>query len=347
MKKLYISILLLFTLASCNDNSMTEGFTEKIDYNIKDILNETSMDTVFYHTKSDKIIGRIQKIGYHGNNIYLIDSSANQVMAFTQEGYFKEYVGRTGRGPGEYLKPVSFDIYGDNMVLVDQNLFQVSHYKYNHNVEEFQFHKSANLDISMSDICEANGNIWVYGYKDGNIIHKLSSDLERIKLSAGELTKYDQDVVRIIVNEGFIACSDEYIYAGITLDNTLYIHDAKDGKLVDKITFDNLVPVLISLVVLDGREAISHQSFTGNAYNENGNFHDILRNLIVVNDKIIAQYNRSYQNSDSKLISYIIDLNNLTYKSFYNYPFIHDFKNGTYLTTINHDSLSYIVNRVK
>lgn len=342
-----MSFLTLMCCIGCTESNGDDKMKNRSNPTIGDVLWNTTADTVFYERNDDIIIGEVQQAKYHNDDIYLIDKSSNKMLSFTAEGEFTGYVGGQGRGPGEYLEPVSFTIFDNNMVLLDRRLNRLSHFIFDEAVGGFQLQKSAVHDLYMTDICEVNGRIWVYGYKEGHIIHELSSNLEYIERSGGDLSAYEAETIQDIARDGTIACTKNYIYSAFMHDNTVHLYSQSDLSLSDQILFEGIAPIQYTTVEHEGRQAVALSYYQGTAYNEKGNYHDVIRNLIVAETVILAQYNRHYQDYkpiSPDLMSFIVEPRNHTYKLFDDYPYIKDFNNGNYLTIIQ-DSVTSIVNR--
>jgi hypothetical protein len=120
MSKLKHVIIIFLLITSCKSKITDKIKEEKIySINIKeeDIklnykLSEL-IDTVTYiplETNKESLIGRIDRIKFYNNYIYLYDRISNTIFQFYKNGKFISKYHRLGRGPFEYEKLQDFDI---------------------------------------------------------------------------------------------------------------------------------------------------------------------------------------------------------------------------------------------
>lgn len=104
---------------------------------IPDYVDETDPDTVFksykfipLETKDECLIGKIDKILFHKNRIFILDERRGNAFVFDDMGKFLCRLGETGRGPGEHLsaKDLSLDIVKKRITLLDTSGQKLLHY---------------------------------------------------------------------------------------------------------------------------------------------------------------------------------------------------------------------------
>ena len=124
--KMTVLIFFLFAVINCSHTKKTSELKDtvenkgliKINIDSLDTENPLTFSSVFRSYKlvpletNDKcLIGQVDHIKVFNDTIYILDSfSAKALFAFDENGNFIRKIGRLGKGPGEYLKPLSFTI---------------------------------------------------------------------------------------------------------------------------------------------------------------------------------------------------------------------------------------------
>lgn len=121
-------VLLCYTvLMSCDNSQNYEGTTpniDLIDVNPDELTVENSIryssffsgiNLIPLETKKECLIGRIDELKIVNDTIYVLDSRiAKSLFLFNIDGQFIRKIGNTGKGPGEYVSPMSFTVDMDN-----------------------------------------------------------------------------------------------------------------------------------------------------------------------------------------------------------------------------------------
>jgi len=115
--KVYLNIFVLIFIfyAGCSNPSHIEVLTIKQD-KIKEISNISFDDKSFIdsclfiplETSVQSLIGYINQIEIIDNKFFILDERSVRLKVFDHNGKFLYDVGRKGRGPGEYIAPMSF-----------------------------------------------------------------------------------------------------------------------------------------------------------------------------------------------------------------------------------------------
>ncbi|ETN96381.1 6-bladed beta-propeller [Zhouia amylolytica] len=79
-----------------------------------------SVSAIPLETKSDFLIGRIKKILFDEDYIYVLDDDSNSLYSFDKAGKAIIKFGNIGRGPGEYMRIGDFDILDNEIVIFDR-----------------------------------------------------------------------------------------------------------------------------------------------------------------------------------------------------------------------------------
>lgn len=127
----FVFILLIFFLGfSCNNernkNKSEEQHQQlinidRIPNSNSDSITITDIKYVFLESTLKGIIGKIDKIKIYNNKYYFLDINiTNRLYLYEDNGKFVKTIGRKGKGPGEYIQLMDFDVdkYG-NVYLYD------------------------------------------------------------------------------------------------------------------------------------------------------------------------------------------------------------------------------------
>ena len=86
--------------------------------NIDKVVKE--MKYIRLETNKNSIIGRIDKMVFHSNCIFILDRSFSQsIFVFNMEGKHMNTINKKGRGPDEYIGISDFCFNGDTLVVFD------------------------------------------------------------------------------------------------------------------------------------------------------------------------------------------------------------------------------------
>ena len=342
---LQLLFLMSFTLSCSSTEVESETPSLKLDTNkvmgINDYYTHGTKSIVFNSEREDYIIGNIQGAKLNDGQIYIIDNIIPNLLVVNKDGTLINKIGRSGRGPGEYINPTSIEISKGELILLDQSIGRITRYVYNLTNEEYVMDISGTHNFRMSDLCmHESGDIWVYGLKDNNIIHRLSKDLQTVSYSMGmEFDNSDRITLESAQN-GVIECSSEFIFTGFRTDNKVRVHRKSNGLLYQEIKFDEIVPVEISIMTHNGQVGFARKYYQGQAYDERGNYHDSLSNIILIDDELLVQYQRYFFDADSdsqKIISFIVNLLDNSYEMIMTLPIIFDYEyKKTLLAGSNH-----------
>ncbi len=133
MKQLILLITITITLFSCENKyrekrqdtiPVVKINVNEIESDFADNLSEVfePIDIIPLETKQESFVGGASRIKFYGDNIYVFDKDgAKGLLVFSKNGKFKYKIGNIGKGPGEYLYPKDFDIYKDEIRILDLN----------------------------------------------------------------------------------------------------------------------------------------------------------------------------------------------------------------------------------
>lgn len=310
-----------------------------LDAKTQDIrLSDSKKKVIFKGEQQNYIIGNLIHANFAENRIIIADDEDTKVLALDNNGNLVQKIGRLGRGPGEYINPVSTIFTGNSLLILDSGLNRITSYLLDEETDEFKLNKSGTFDLNMTDLCISEDKLWIYANNGEAIVHQITNDLQSISASISDGFDSQVSAIMEIARKGSIACSNNYIFGGYAYSNTLKIFDIKTQRLVKSIEFDEISPVSITEVEMEGRKAYSRKYYTGDAYNSKGDFHDTLKNLFIINNYLLIQYERLFSDESSNgptIVSLVLNINNWTYSKTLNLPLIFDYDNGIALSGYN------------
>jgi len=142
------------------------------------------VNDIFNYTLHDSIKLEESGFWYDGqrvnSNFLVVNKDDQRLEMFSDNGKLLSFVGKKGYGPGEFQNLTRFDVYEDDIYLIDKQKFTVSHIKLTQNnlayVDEFKLLKQP------TQICAINKN---------HLLITFMCDTKNLKLYTkdGELVK--------------------------------------------------------------------------------------------------------------------------------------------------------------
>jgi len=137
MKIIFISLLLIITSCISEKNKINKD-NSQYTINIKDakvsdetvllseVIDSNSIELIPLETNDSCLLGSIRRIRKLEDYFYVLDfASSRKLLKFSNDGSFKNIIGKKGVGPGEYEAPIDFCIERINkkIVLLDKGYF--------------------------------------------------------------------------------------------------------------------------------------------------------------------------------------------------------------------------------
>ncbi len=170
--KIVLNLILVLTLffVACNQNE--KEVNKKIAYrNSRINTNLKKFSDVFVEknnvelkTEKNIYISEISILLVKDNSYIIVDKPGNQILVFESNGKLRNLIGRSGRGPGEYVAIQSIDINNKNQILVlDTRSMRVSKYEM-----DGEFIRSYNVsDFTSSLLADQDDGFYLYNPIDG------------------------------------------------------------------------------------------------------------------------------------------------------------------------------------
>lgn len=251
----------------------------------------------------------IEKGVITGNYIYLVDRSSMSVSYITMDGRLVNRIGGRGRGPGEFLDLSVIVNYRDGVLVLDRSLGRMTALL---PVLENETHeeKISTPNALIFDVCEVDSTVWAYSLMEEGSLHQLSSDLDQALKSVGIGTDRVDILERARRRDAKIYCDASNIYIAYQFQNLIQVYSTNTGELTSEVRLSDIVPV--ELVLFDGANgtSIAHKYYPGKLPDTDLNFQDNLKNIFLVRQIVVAQYERTFKASErpSQVITWFVDM---------------------------------------
>lgn len=176
MNKIYL-IFVVFIIA-CNKSNkegiptsrevekaiIIENVSDKPFENVNELLKMDSYAIL----SSDVILGNIERVIYHNNNIYVFDSK-DRIICYNKDGSIKYKIDAKGKGPGEYpdIKDFSIDKLNNKINIFTKNI----------NIMSYSLKDGSYISTQKLKFIPRN----VASYEGGNYFYKPSDSHRRDK----------------------------------------------------------------------------------------------------------------------------------------------------------------------
>ncbi len=119
IKRIFIVAHILIIATSCNYKNIVNSDAEIID--VGKVFSENKLiklsdvvDKVKYiplESNKECLIGNVSKVFFSKNRIFVLDSwHSKTLFVFDKDGKYINKIGKVGRGPGEYMLPLDFEV---------------------------------------------------------------------------------------------------------------------------------------------------------------------------------------------------------------------------------------------
>lgn len=194
---LLVSLIVIVTFTGCQ-KSNEEGEERSI------IPIEISEPELFIDFEQHGLLVPWQVEFLSDGSLSVLDLRANNVIIIDTEGELKSSFGRSGRGPGEFIRPVSLQKFNGDLFVFDADLMQVSYFnssgEFVHSfsvetrevvtvIDENRFFEKALGEESslVKKINRVDGSILYFGDAMGDEFQFGDMEMERRVLQRGEI----------------------------------------------------------------------------------------------------------------------------------------------------------------
>lgn len=135
--------------------------------------------------------------------IYVLDVVAKQIGVFSPAGERQATLGRPGRGPGEFMLPVSLAVdQRSNLYALDAMNQRLDVFSGGHP----ERHRSFPLDFQARDMCFLAGRLYVLGVRDAHLIHEVSPSEGTVVRSFAPDAESRDMLLASYRGTGYLAC---------------------------------------------------------------------------------------------------------------------------------------------
>ena len=110
--------------------------------------------------------------------MYVLDGHEHNVRVFGANGSYKQSVGRSGSGPGEYRAPQAILAHNDAVLVLDPANLRITTYT----IGDSLLHADdRRIPFPVYDFCMVADRLFVLGYHEDRFVHELGTpDLELV-----------------------------------------------------------------------------------------------------------------------------------------------------------------------
>lgn len=131
-KNIYLYLLVLLIFISCNQKKeFTHSNIKTVYINVEKISSFKKeklsdiyepLEMIPLETNENVVIQKVDKVEMVENKVYILDKDgAKTLFEFTRKGKFRRKIGRIGKGPGEYISPLDFDVSKETIRILTYN----------------------------------------------------------------------------------------------------------------------------------------------------------------------------------------------------------------------------------
>lgn len=170
-------------------------------------------------------------------------------------------------------------------------------------------------NLLISDVCKVDGIVWAYSLTEAGFLHQLSSDLNHIIKSIGNGVDPTDILERAQRRSARIYCDTSNRYVAYQFQNLIQIYNTRSEELTGEIRLPDIVPVETVLFSGANGTSIAYKYFQGKLPDKGVNFQDNLKNIYLIHQIAVIQYERTFKESDvpSQIITYFVEIDSGSY----------------------------------
>ena len=226
-------------LFSCGHESKQNLEVTKISI---DDINETTFDELFQVTSKkvrlesneDIILGADLTFSFFNEDIFVFDKSQKKLLRFGDDGNFKNFIGKEGKGPNEYLKITNF--YANDLgVTILFNVGSIAKL-YNYTLEGEFVDSRVMRNFLIFDIALFKDNYYLYT-SHNKMMHKYrlyKYDLDWNQIEGFLVNDFSGKVLTLY--EKNLICGNNSIYLKESLQPIIY--EISENEIIPAYFFD-------------------------------------------------------------------------------------------------------------
>ena len=220
--KYYILVIVLL-LCSCSDVDNLGVYEVKVpaETNQKEVLLSAFVENIRIvplDMDDECLISQIDKVKIFKDEIYILDKTNNAIYIYGMDGKHLRTLFKVGNGPGEYLQLMDFDIYDNQLLVLDYGRCHILKYDCDLNyINQIQY------DTYSTQIVVNNGLIYLYNLKSRKgEDYKCSILNDRGRKVADKLIRRDHENLFNYNECNVFAVNNEEVYISPVYDNRIY-----------------------------------------------------------------------------------------------------------------------------
>lgn len=152
--------------------------------------------------------GNIEDVGVDeaAGVLLVVDRLNYRLLAFTRAGRFIAQTGRAGAGPGEFRYAGSVAVRNRSVYVLDRGSGRISTFTVA--ADSFALQETIRLPFQVHDMCMLNGDLFVLGYNQRHLVHRLDSSTGKVDLSFGRPFRDDDPVMAALTSFGIMTCDE-------------------------------------------------------------------------------------------------------------------------------------------
>lgn len=239
MRCLVIAVMGLVLLLSCSRENA--GPVPHLDFKVRHDMEAFEVSYKVLDVPEDIFLSTIDQFDTDSRNIYVLSSTTATAGVYVFDkntGQYVTRIGERGRGPGEYMLPLSFTIVGDRVFIVDGGTASVLEYL----LDGFEYvDKKGSNDISYFDMADDSV------YLSDNPVYIKSKDFSKFfMLRDHDFRPIEGYVDKVLVSgystgpaKPMYRCEDR-IRAYIQYSPMIYEYDGQEMRSVLQVSFQGL-----------------------------------------------------------------------------------------------------------
>jgi len=162
-KEFFVIFLFVFSIISC-ESKKTEEKPVEINYEATPSLcffeafDFEAAELVFFKGGDEVVLSSNLEIRMGENKYVVLDKAQHQVFLFDTEGILIRMIGRSGRGPGEYINPsfIDVDFEEREIYVLNKNGFSIARFSF-----EGNYLDSIEIPVYASSFATTGSNTFV------------------------------------------------------------------------------------------------------------------------------------------------------------------------------------------
>ncbi|HTO16511.1 MAG TPA: 6-bladed beta-propeller [Edaphocola sp.] len=217
-----------------DDHIILDVFPQKNE----ELLLSNFVDSITFiklETNNNEIISNITKVQLFNDKIFILDRDRNSIFVFDKNGSFIEKVQNIGRGPGEYLQLVDFEINNQGIFLLD----------YPNNILHYNFQLEYLQNINLMELYTFTFNyykdmFWVCNEagSQNELFHFSSVNQKGITRNTFIKKDFLEKEYSWHLGSEFNK-QDSILYLSPLFDNRIYIANGEEIEIAYTINFGN------------------------------------------------------------------------------------------------------------